>query len=96
MQIPHNLRESTKSLLKAAVRLMLEKAYRATRVGDVCKAAGPATGSFFHHFRSKEELAVTAGEHWDEITQTPFASAPYRPRRRYVELLFHRKAGVAV
>jgi len=94
MQIPHNLHGSKENLLNAPARVILEKADRATRVGDVCKAAGLATGGFFHHF--KDELALTAGDHWDEITQTLFASAPYRARRRYVELLFHRKDGVAV
>lgn len=32
----------------------------ATRVEDVCAAAGLTKGSFFHHFKSKDELALAA------------------------------------
>lgn len=74
-QNPH---DSKRSLLDAAVRVIREKGYQATRVEDVCEAAGLTKGSFFHHFKSKEALALAAAEHWDEITGALFASAPYR------------------
>ncbi len=78
MQLTQNQHESKNRLLKAAVRVIREKGYQATRVEDVCAAAGLTKGSFFYHFKSKEELALTAAEHWNEVTGALFASAPYR------------------
>lgn len=44
-------------LLEAARTLMLSRGYAATSVDDVCRAAKLTKGSFFHYFKSKEELA---------------------------------------
>lgn len=43
-------------LLDAAQQLMLERGYAATSVEDICRAAKLTKGSFFHYFKSKEEL----------------------------------------
>ena len=64
-------------LLDAALRVIREKGYSATTVDDLCGAAGLTKGAFFHHFRSKEELAIAAAEHWSETTGAFFAAAPY-------------------
>ncbi len=37
---------------------MLSKGFSATRVDEVCAAAGVTKGSFYHHFESKDELAL--------------------------------------
>jgi TetR/AcrR family transcriptional repressor of nem operon len=65
-------------LLNAALHVIRAKGYSATRVEDVCEAAGLTKGSFFHHFDSKEALALAAADYWNEITGGVFASAPYR------------------
>jgi TetR/AcrR family transcriptional repressor of nem operon len=70
--------ESKTKLLDAALRVIREKGYQATRVEDVCEAAGLTKGSFFHHFQSKEDLAVAAAEHWNAMTGALFAAAPYQ------------------
>lgn len=64
-------------LLDAALRLIREKGYHATAVDELCAAAGVTKGAFFHHFRSKEELAVAAAAHWSTTTGALFAQAPY-------------------
>lgn len=64
-------------LLDAALRLIREKGYHATPVDELCAAAGVTKGAFFHHFRSKEELAVAAAAHWSTMTGALFAQAPY-------------------
>ena len=69
--------ESQAKLLEATLRVVRAKGYTATRVEDVCAAAGLTKGSFFHHFRSKEDLALSAVAHWEEFTRAFFADAPY-------------------
>lgn len=44
-------------LLEQAQELMLAKGFAATTVDEICQAAGLTKGSFFHYFRSKENLA---------------------------------------
>lgn len=95
MQTKQNQHESKKKLLDAALRVIRERGYEATRVEDICVAAGLTKGSFFHHFKSKEELALAAVEHWNAVTGAVFASAPYRsqpdPLERVLAYIDFRK-----
>jgi len=43
-------------LTRVAARLFAERGYDDTRVIDICKAAGVAKGSLYHHIDSKEDL----------------------------------------
>ena len=70
--------ESKTKLLNAALHVIRAKGYSAARIEDICEAAGLTKGSFFHHFDSKEALALAAADYWNEITGGLFASAPYR------------------
>lgn len=69
---------SRKKLLDAALHVIRAKGYSATRVEDVCAVAGLTKGSFFHHFKSKEELAIAAASHFSAAADAAFASAPYQ------------------
>src|SRR6266550_591572 len=69
--------ESKTRLLDATLRVVRSKGYTATRIEDVCAEAGLTKGSFFHHFRSKEDLALSAVAHWEDFTHAFFADAPY-------------------
>jgi TetR/AcrR family transcriptional repressor of nem operon len=69
--------ESKTKLLEATLRVVRTKGYTATRIEDVCAAAGLTKGSFFHHFKSKEDLALSAVAHWEDFTRAFFADAPY-------------------
>jgi len=80
-------------LLVAAVDLIRTKGYNATTVDDLCATAGVTKGAFFHHFDSKEHLAVEAADHWSITTSTLFAAADYHrlttPKQRvlgYIDL----------
>ena len=64
-------------LLDAALSLIREKGYSATSVEALCVQAGVTKGAFFHHFKSKDALAVAAANHWSEITGAFFETAPY-------------------
>lgn len=64
-------------LLDAAMGVIRAQGYAATSVDDLCRAAGVTKGAFFHHFRSKEELAVAAAAHFGAMAAGLFAAAPY-------------------
>jgi TetR/AcrR family transcriptional regulator, transcriptional repressor for nem operon len=82
-----------KRLLDAALHEFRTRGYAATTVDDLCRAAGVSKGAFFHHFASKEALALAAVEHWNAFTGELFAQSSYHalsdPRDRvlaYVDL----------
>jgi len=79
--------ESKTRFLQAALQLIRAKGYEAMTVEDICEAAGLTKGSFFHHFDSKEELALAAADYWMEGTEGLFASAPYHEPVDAVERL---------
>ena len=52
-------KQETKSLLlDHGVRLMLERGYHNTGIHDVLVAAGIPKGSFYHHFKNKEDFGL--------------------------------------
>jgi TetR/AcrR family transcriptional repressor of nem operon len=83
-------------LLDAAFALIRAQGYSATSVDELCAAAGVTKGAFFHHFTSKEALAVAAADHWSETTAKLFAAAPYHahadPLERVLGYIDFRKA----
>jgi TetR/AcrR family transcriptional repressor of nem operon len=89
-------RQSRSRFLDATLKVVRTKGYTATRVEDVCAEAGLTKGSFFHHFKSKEDLALAAVAHWDARTSDFFAAAPYHdaadPLSRLIAYIEFRKA----
>jgi TetR/AcrR family transcriptional regulator, transcriptional repressor for nem operon len=65
-------------LLDTAVQVIRTQGYTASTVDDICRAAGLTKGAFFHHFKSKEDLAVTAATHFSQMAERLFGDAPYR------------------
>lgn len=65
------------ALLDAAVDVIRANGLHATSVEQLCTAAGVTKGAFFHHFASKDDLAVAAADYWAEVTGSLFAAAPY-------------------
>jgi TetR/AcrR family transcriptional regulator, transcriptional repressor for nem operon len=75
---PPSERQSARiKLLDAALNVIRAKGYSATTVDDLCAAAGVTKGAFFHHFSSKEALAIAAADYWSDTTGALFATAPY-------------------
>ncbi len=91
-------RDSRRRILDAALSVLREKGYTATTVDDLCRAAGVTKGSFFHHFESKEAATLASIAHWNEVTGSLFAGAPYwqvnDPRERLLAYLDFRAAMV--
>lgn len=69
--------EARSALLDTALSVIRRQGLHATTVDDLCEAAGVTKGAFFHHFATKEDLAVAAAHHWSETTGALFARAPY-------------------
>lgn len=86
---------SKQKILDAAVKLIRIKGYAATSVEDVCRDAGLTKGSFFHHFKDKEDLAISTAAHWTAITAPLFNAAAYQdfktPLERVLGYLDFRK-----
>ena len=93
---PAPVASSRQRLLDAALHEFRSRGYAATTVDDLCRAAGVGKGSFFHHFPSKEALALAAVGHWNARTGTLFAQAPYHaptdPRERVLAYVDFRAA----
>lgn len=89
---PH---QSKAKLLDATLKVVRKRGYTATRVEDICAEAGVTKGSFFHHFDSKDELALAAAERWGENAKALFASADFNkiedPLARLLGYLDFRK-----
>jgi TetR/AcrR family transcriptional repressor of nem operon len=88
--------ESKIKFLDAAMHIIRVKGYAATRIEDICDEAGLTKGSFFHHFSSKEELAIATAGHWGEVTGGLFITAPFKkladPLDRLLAYVDFRKA----
>src|SRR6187401_3036749 len=91
--IPH---QSKLKLLDATRDVVRQRGYAATRVEDICAAAGVTKGSFFHHFDSKDELALAAAARWRENADALFAAADFNaiedPLERLLGYVDFRKA----
>jgi TetR/AcrR family transcriptional regulator, transcriptional repressor for nem operon len=90
------LRDSRTKLLDAALHVVRAKGYTASTVDDICHEAGLTKGSFFHHFKSKEELALAAAGHFAKHADEVFAAASYQaledPLDRLLGYIEFRKA----
>jgi TetR/AcrR family transcriptional regulator, transcriptional repressor for nem operon len=77
-------------LLKAAIGLFHEFGYNATSVQDIVSAAKIPKGSFYSHFRSKEELAIAASDVFYpyalEFLRLENTSSPVARLRKYLRL----------
>jgi TetR/AcrR family transcriptional regulator, transcriptional repressor for nem operon len=87
---------SRRKLLDAALRVIRSQGYAGSSVDDICREAGVTKGSFFHHFKGKDDLAIAATEHWTAVTGELFAQAPFRriedPRDRVLAYIDFRAA----
>jgi TetR/AcrR family transcriptional repressor of nem operon len=71
-QAPPKLRDE---LLETATTLFRRRGFVATTVDDICAGAGATKGAFFHHFESKEALALACLVRWNQQTSSLSAAA---------------------
>ncbi len=65
------------NLLETAQKLMLSKGFTATSVDEICEAAGVTKGSFFHYFRSKEDLGKAVLDHFMASMSKAVLESPF-------------------
>ena len=65
-------------ILEATMQLMTGRGYSATTVDEIVQLAGVAKGSFYHAFKSKEELAVAALEDYEARGMAILVDGDYR------------------
>jgi TetR/AcrR family transcriptional repressor of nem operon len=75
-------------LLDGAERLMLAKGFVATTVDEICAAAGVTKGSFFHYFKSKDDLAKAVLERFCEIRARLMHESPLRNKKDPLERVY--------
>jgi TetR/AcrR family transcriptional regulator, transcriptional repressor for nem operon len=76
--MPTATRSSSRDrLLDAAVAVIRAQGLHATTVDDLCAEAGVSKGAFFHHFATKDDLAIAAADYWSVTTGRLFEDAPY-------------------
>lgn len=72
--------EATRSkLIEATGSLITKRGFNATTVDDICAEAGVTKGSFFHHFKNKDEIGEAVVRAWGEFGRVTYAKASARP-----------------
>jgi len=91
-----NSGETRQRILVAAMQQIRTRGYSATRVDDICAAAGITKGAFFHHFSSKEDMATAAAQFFSDYADEAFSSAPYQtiadPAQKFLGYLDFRRS----
>ena len=83
-------------LLEAATLRIRGNGYSATTVDQLCADAGVTKGAFFHHFKSKDALALAAADYWAVANAEQLGEASYHehsdPLDRVLSYLDFRKS----
>ncbi len=75
-------------LLDAAQQLMLAKGFVATTVDEICEAAGVTKGSFFHYFKSKEDLGKVVLERFCQVRLQLMQESPSQKKKDPLERVY--------
>ncbi len=81
--------EARKKLLEAAEDLILARGLSAATVDQICRLAGVTKGAFYHHFKSKDALALAVLDYYFQRVAAAFTvdAVLASPRERLDALL---------
>ena len=68
--------DSRNTFLRAATAMINDRGYRGASVEKIATSLDVTKGSFYHHYDSKEELAIACFDYTFEIIERVFAEAP--------------------
>ena len=51
--------ETREKIFQAAKRILQKKGYEELSIKNICEEAGVSNGSFYHHFKTKDDLLST-------------------------------------
>lgn len=71
------LPDAKRRLLDASMQLMIRQGFTATTVDEICAEARLTKGSFFHYFKSKEEIGEATLDHYWEAQRAAFQNAEF-------------------
>ena len=63
-------------IFKTAVNMFRKKSYNQITIGEICKKAGISIGTFYHHFKSKEQIIAEEYLKQDEVYIELFNKIP--------------------
>lgn len=72
---PQRSAEMQHRILSATVECLVEHGYAATTTTMVAHRARVSRGAFLHHFRTKEDLVLSAVEHLFDVRQAEYRAA---------------------
>ncbi len=75
-------------LLDSAQQLMLAKGFVATTVDEICEAAGVTKGSFFHYFKSKEDLGKSVLDRFCHVRLKLMQESPSQKKKDPLERVY--------
>ncbi len=73
--------------MAAAERLVLENGLSGTRIDEICREAGATKGSFYHHFESKQHMALALLEGFFERVAAALSGGDWHTRESPVDRL---------
>src|SRR5262249_3037484 len=89
--------DARERLVEATIDLLWSESYGAVSVDAICERAGAKKGSFYHFFKSKDELVIAALDaHWESRKPTldrlfPPSVPPLERLRAYFENVYQRQ-----
>ena len=93
--------DARERIVETACDLFHQRGYQAVGVQEICTAAGVRKGSFYHFFRSKQELALAMLDAlWERIQEELFGPvfgtdlAPLERIERYIETALQYFGGI--
>ncbi|GFZ32586.1 TetR family transcriptional regulator [Clostridium zeae] len=80
--------QSKNNLIECAANLFIQKGYNATGINDILQCTGLPKGSFYFHFKSKKDLAISVSDYFErKIIEMALVSAKDKEWEAFIKSL---------